>query len=92
MSVTVCHSLSLILCLSLSLSHQVNAAYDDILLHNNVRWLSKGRVLERFRAIRKDLQMFLSEQKNAKAKQFLDFLQDDEKMECVAFLVDVTSK
>ncbi|KAK1901732.1 General transcription factor II-I repeat domain containing protein 2 [Dissostichus eleginoides] len=35
--------------------------------------------------------MFLSEQKNAKAKQYLDFLQDDEKMECVAFLVDVTS-
>ncbi|KAK7151634.1 hypothetical protein R3I94_008087 [Phoxinus phoxinus] len=46
---------------------KANAVYDDLLLHNNVRWLSKGRVLERFWAIRKDLEMFLSQQKNVKA-------------------------
>ncbi|KAM3877110.1 protein FAM200A-like [Diretmus argenteus] len=70
---------------------EVNAAYDDLLLHSNVRWLSRRRVLERFWAVRKDLEMFLSEQKNAKARKHLDFLQDDNNMELVAFLVDITS-
>ncbi|XP_028977051.2 general transcription factor II-I repeat domain-containing protein 2A-like [Esox lucius] len=70
---------------------EVNAAYDDLLLHNNVRWLSKGRVLERFWAIRKDLEMFLSQQKNVKASHYLDFLRDNDTMEVVAFLVDITS-
>nr|XP_055069906.1 SCAN domain-containing protein 3-like [Misgurnus anguillicaudatus] len=69
----------------------VNAAYNDLLLHNNVRWLSKGKVLERFWAIRKDLEMFLSQQKNVKARHFLDFLKNDDNLELVAFLVDITS-
>ncbi|XP_056110235.1 SCAN domain-containing protein 3-like [Rhinichthys klamathensis goyatoka] len=73
------------------LTYHCNAAYDDLLLHNNVRWLSKGRVLERFWAIRKDLEMFLSQQKNVKARHYLDFLRDDDSMELVAFLVDITS-
>ncbi len=74
-----------------SSSYQINAAYDDLLLHNNLRWLSKGRVLERFWDIRKDLEMFLSQQKNAKARHYLDFLRNDDSIELVAFIVDVTS-
>ncbi|XP_063960214.1 general transcription factor II-I repeat domain-containing protein 2A-like [Lytechinus pictus] len=74
-----------------SFLNEVNASYDDLLLHNNVRWLSKGQVLGRFWAIKKDLEMFLSQQTTAKARQFLDYLRDDNKMELVAFLVDITS-
>lgn len=74
-----------------SSSYQVNAAYDDLLLHNNVRWLSKGRVLERFWVIRKDLEMFLSQKKNVKARHYLDFLRNDDSIELVAFLADITS-
>lgn len=70
---------------------EVNAEFDDLLLHNNIRWLSKGKVLERFWAIRNELQLFLSQQKSAKAKLFMDFLQNPEKMEAVAFLTDMTS-
>jgi len=70
---------------------EVNATFDDLLLHNNIRWLSKGKVLERFWAIRKELQVFLSEQKSAKAKQFMEFMQNEEKMDAVAFLADITS-
>ncbi|KAK0147349.1 SCAN domain-containing protein 3 [Merluccius polli] len=33
---------------------EVEANADDLLLHNNVRWLSKVRVLERFWSIRRD--------------------------------------
>ncbi len=54
-------------------------------------WDSEGRVLERFWDIRKDLEMFLSQQKNAKARHYLDFLRNDDSIELVAFLVDITS-
>lgn len=37
------------------------AVCDDLLLHNNVRLLSKGWILKRFLAVRKDLEMFLLE-------------------------------
>ncbi|MBN3304818.1 SCND3 protein, partial [Amia calva] len=70
---------------------EVNAEFDDLLLHNNVRWLSKGKVLERFWTLRKELETFLLDQKSAKAKQFVEFMQNEEKMEIVAFLSDITS-
>lgn len=37
---------------------EVSASYDDLFLHNNVRWL-KGKVLERFWSIRKEVQEFI---------------------------------
>ncbi|KAF3858908.1 hypothetical protein F7725_012109 [Dissostichus mawsoni] len=40
---------------------EVDANADDLLLHNNVRWLSKGRVLERFWSIRREVAAFLAE-------------------------------
>ncbi|RXN35893.1 general transcription factor II-I repeat domain-containing 2-like protein [Labeo rohita] len=70
---------------------EVNATFDDLLLHNNVRWLSKGKVLERFWALRKELETFLLDQKSAKAKPFVDFMKNEEEMEVVAFLTDITS-
>ncbi|KAG2455657.1 SCND3 protein, partial [Polypterus senegalus] len=60
---------------------EVNATFDDLLLHNNVRWLSKGKVLERFWALQKELETFLLDQKSAKAKPFVDLIKNDEKME-----------
>ena len=68
---------------------EVNAELDDLLLHNNVRWLSKGKVLECFWTLRKELETFLLDQKSAKAKQFVEFMQNEEKI--VAFLSDITS-
>ncbi|KAF3851676.1 hypothetical protein F7725_013448 [Dissostichus mawsoni] len=43
---------------------EVDANADDLLLHNNVRWLSKGRVLERFWSIRREVAAFLAEMGN----------------------------
>ena len=61
---------------------EVSGSYDDLLLHNNVRWLSKGKVLERFWSIRKEVQEFLrSQQSAAKANKFLEFLEDEKEME-----------
>lgn len=70
---------------------EVDANADDLLLHNNVRWLSKGRVLERFWSIRGEIAAFLAQLKNQKATTFSIFLEDDKKMDIVAFLVDITS-
>ncbi|XP_068205777.1 protein FAM200B-like [Palaemon carinicauda] len=70
---------------------KVNASYDDLLVHNNVRWLSKGKVLERFWAIRKELQTFLEDQNSVKTKAFSEFSKDDKKIESVGFLADIMS-
>lgn len=35
------------------------ATYDDLLLHNDVRWLSKGKALERFCALLDEVKAFL---------------------------------
>ena len=70
---------------------EVDADADDLLLHNNVRWLSKGRVLERFWSIRREVAAFLAELRSQKATQFSLFLENEKQMDNVAFLVDITS-
>ncbi|KAK0143836.1 Mannosyl-oligosaccharide 1,2-alpha-mannosidase IA [Merluccius polli] len=69
----------------------VEANANDLLLHNNVRWLSKGNALGRFWSIRKEIAAFLKQVKSQRATEFSLFLQDEHKMDMVAFLVDITS-
>ena len=70
--------------------YEINANYTDLLVHNNVRyWPSKGRVLERFWLIRKEIMVFLEDQSNVKSKAFLTFLKDDKQMEIVGLLTDI---
>ncbi len=70
---------------------EVDANADDLLLHNNVRWLSKGRVLARVWSIRREVAYFLTELVSQKATQFSLFLENKKQMDNVAFLVDITS-
>ena len=37
---------------------EIDASCDDLLLHNNVSWLSKGQVLQRFWAVKKEATHF----------------------------------
>lgn len=60
---------------------EVDANSDDLLLHNNVRWLSKGRVLERFWSIRREVAAFLEELESQKASNFTVFLNDQKNMD-----------
>ncbi len=68
-----------------------DANADDLLLHNNVRWLSKGRVLVSIRSIRREVAFFLAELRSQKARQFSLFLENEKQMDNLAFLVDITS-
>lgn len=51
-------------CMLRKFLREADANADDLLLHNNVRWLSKGRVLERFWSIRREVAAFLAELKS----------------------------
>ncbi|XP_032064570.1 SCAN domain-containing protein 3-like [Thamnophis elegans] len=44
-----------------ALLEEVEAQYNGLLMYNNVRWLSKGRVLERFVACLDEIRLFMNE-------------------------------
>ena len=54
-----------------ALLEEMSAEHKDLLLHNDVRWLSKGRVLERVCDLRDELVSFLSSLQSPKAREFL---------------------
>ncbi|RLU25501.1 hypothetical protein DMN91_001657 [Ooceraea biroi] len=55
-----------------------NAAYTDVPLHYAVRWLSAGKCLDKFFAIRKEIFLFLQEPSVPKHDEFKDFLENFE--------------
>lgn len=42
---------------------ELNSQYSDIMFHTEVRWLSKGKVLEQFFSLREEIKLFIHEQK-----------------------------
>ncbi|KAI7790569.1 general transcription factor II-I repeat domain-containing protein 2 [Triplophysa rosa] len=64
----------------------IDAEYGDVIYHSNVRWLSRGSVLQRFYSLRSEIDQFLKE-KNLT----LDQLNDPDWLADLAFLVDLTS-
>ncbi|XP_061569005.1 SCAN domain-containing protein 3-like [Cololabis saira] len=70
-------------------SQSEDATHDDLLLHNDVRWLSKGKALERFCALLDEVKAFLRLSKMRAADDHLAFLQDEMSMSNVAFLTDI---
>ncbi|CAL9706387.1 unnamed protein product [Knipowitschia caucasica] len=65
------------------------ASHGDLLLHNDVRWLSKGRALERMCALLTEIKTFLQMKNNATAAEHLAQLEDKTFMANVAFLTDI---
>ena len=68
---------------------EVNALHDDLLLHNNIRWLSKGRALRRLWDLRYEICHFLGELTLPAAERYLDILGSNDQMADLAFLVDM---
>lgn len=70
-----------------SLLEELNSNYSDVLLHTSVRWLSRGKVLERFYSLRHEIILFL--QQNNKIYNELD---NDGWWCLLAFLCDIAEK
>ena len=47
---------------------EVKAQYETILMYNNVQWLSRGRVLEKFVACLNEIRLFMYEKKHKTTK------------------------
>lgn len=69
------------------LLEECDAAYGDLLLHTDVRWLSKGKVLQRFFSLLDEIKVFLEER-----QEDATLLADTEWVLDLAFLTDVTEK
>jgi hypothetical protein len=67
------------------------AEYQDLLIHNVVRWLSKGKFLERFINLKDEITKFLKFSSNKNATKWKLLLQDDDFMANVCFLSDIFS-
>lgn len=53
-----------------ALLKEMSMQHKDLLLHNEVRWLSKGLMLERVRDLHHELASFLSSLQSQKAQEF----------------------
>ena len=69
-----------------SLLEEMNSNYSDVLLHTSVRWLSRGKVLERFFTLRLEITAFL--QQNNK----FDELKNNNWWCLLAYMCDITEK
>jgi len=71
------------------LLQEVDSQFDDLLLHNNVRWLSKGNVLNRFLGLLNEIELFLLKSTHSAAKNHIKFIKDNNNVATIAFLADI---
>ncbi len=68
---------------------EMSAEHHDLLLHNDIRWLSKGKALEHFCDLREEIVTFLHSSKQKKAEGHLKSVLDDSLTADVCFLSDI---
>lgn len=67
------------------------AEYGDLLMYNHVRWLSAGKCMERFFAIRKEIPPFLNKYVSSDTTELEEKFQDPEFLRQLAFITDLTN-
>jgi len=65
--------------------------YIDLLLHNDVRWLSKGNTLNRLICLLPEIRSFLESKNTKTANEYFQFLSNIENVGKICFLGDVFS-
>uniref|UniRef100_A0A673JU36 HAT C-terminal dimerisation domain-containing protein n=1 Tax=Sinocyclocheilus rhinocerous TaxID=307959 RepID=A0A673JU36_9TELE len=72
--------------------HQViSSAYGDLLMHTDIRWMSHGKCLERFFALRNEIPLFLEDNVKSDMSDYCCKLRDPEFLCDMAFLTDMTT-
>ena len=71
-----------------TLCKEMGSQYTHLLLHAEVRWLSRGKILTRLFVLREEIKLFFQQQNNQK---FQKLLSDDKWVAKVAYLADVFS-
>lgn len=66
---------------------EADSDHTELLLHTDVRWLSRGKFLQRFRDLLPEIKQFLQEKKHAEYEQ----LNDDRWLLDLAFLTDLSN-
>lgn len=66
---------------------ECSANYGSLLLHTDIRWLSKGKVLQRFLSLLSEIKTFMESR-----EEDATLLSDPEWLLDLAFLTDVTEK
>ena len=64
---------------------EMGSQYTQLLLHAEVRWLSRGKILTRLFVLREEINIFFQQQNNQK---FQELLSDDEWVAKLAYLAD----
>uniref|UniRef100_A0A3B4Z8N2 DUF4371 domain-containing protein n=1 Tax=Stegastes partitus TaxID=144197 RepID=A0A3B4Z8N2_9TELE len=70
---------------------EVNAAYGDLQMHTDIRWMSRRKCLERFFALRTELPVFLEDCVRCDTSAYCHKLRDTAFLYDMAFLSDITS-
>lgn len=69
---------------------EIDADYGDVLMFTEVRWLSRGKCLERLFNLREEIAEFFQAQANPKDADILDLIKSHDFLLDLAFLTDIT--
>jgi hypothetical protein len=73
-----------------SFLEETDASYRDLLLHSQIRWLSAGKCLERFFALRREIPLFLKDEISSDTTDLEQQMLNPTFLCELAFLTDIT--
>ena len=75
----------------IQLLKDLEADYEDVPLFSKIRWLSAGKTLKHFFALRKEILYFLQSETEATTKEYQIQVSDDKFIGSFAFLTDISN-